>query len=273
MSAAPKIIGSMALDDPLEHRSQSRVGTQFPVRIFSRDFVGALAGHTRDLSVDGTCISTPSPFAIQSIHRIELLLPGGPLTIDAEGCWQREEPADSVILTGLSFQNLSGEAQETIWKLVIEAGTELARFLNSCSDLEGLGLEEAMGLAQLTRYREIPAGRTVYREDTRHQGQDSVFFLIQGRVVLQTRMRNAREIDFCHLEAGQLFGGFPLVADLAHTESAIAETRLSLLEIDASAYRYIRATRPWLAQHLAASVLRSSAIHLRAMAERCHRPH
>ncbi|MFP8874525.1 MAG: cyclic nucleotide-binding domain-containing protein, partial [Myxococcota bacterium] len=251
----------------------SRVGACFPVRLFSSDFVGALSGNTRDLSVDGTCISTTSPFALQSVQRIELMLPGGTLTIHAEGCWQRDEPADDVMLTGLAFRDLSNAARETLWKLVIEAGTELARFLHACPHLEELGLEEAMGLAQVTRFREIPAGRTLYRQDTRHPGQDSIFVVTQGLVVLQTRMHNAREIDFCHLEAGELFGGFPLIADLDHTESAIAETPLGLLEIDGAAYRYIRATRPWLAQRLAAAVLRTSAMHLRAMVERCHRPH
>ena len=87
-------------------------------------------------------------------------------------------------------------------------------------------IEEAMGLAQVTRFREIPAGRTLYRQDTRQPGQDSIFVVTQGRVVLQTRMHNAREIDFYHLEAGELFGGFPLIADLDHTESAIAEISL-----------------------------------------------
>ncbi len=273
MTAATKPATPEAPVDPFELRSQSRVGTHFPVRVFSSDFVGALAGHTRDLSVDGTCISTASPFAVESVQRIELMLPGGPLTITAEGCWQREEPADDVLLTGLAFQNLSETAKSSIWKLVIEAGSELARFLHECPQLSELGLEEAMGLAQMTRYREIPAGQTLYRQDTRQQGQDSMFLLTQGTVVLQTRIRNAREVDFFKLGAGDLFGGFPLVADLEHTESAIAETRLGLLEIDDSAYRYLRATRPWLAQRLAAAVLRASAMHLRAMAERCHRPH
>jgi hypothetical protein len=273
MTASQKLSVVPAPQDPLELRSQSRVGACFPARVFSSDFVGALSGHTRDLSVDGTCISTASPFAIRSVTRVELMLPGGTLTIDAEGCWQRDEPADNAMLTGLAFRDLSGAAKETLWRLVIQAGTELARFLHECPHLEELGLEEAMGLAQITRFREIPAGRTLYREDTRHQGQDSIFVLTQGRVVLQTRMHNAREMDFCQLGAGDLFGGFPLIADLEHTESAIAETALGLLEIDDAAYRYIRATRPWLAQRLAAAVLRTSAMHLRAMAERCHRPH
>ena len=39
--------------DPLEVRSNPRVGTDLPVELYASDFSGALLGRTRDLSIGG----------------------------------------------------------------------------------------------------------------------------------------------------------------------------------------------------------------------------
>ncbi len=126
-----------------------------------------------------------------------------------------------------------------------------------------------MGLAQVTRYRQVNAGRMLYRQDTRNPGEDSIFLLTQGRIALRVRFRDVRDLDFADLGPGEIFGGFPLVADLAHTESAVAESDCSLLEIDDTAYRYLCTARPWLAQKLATALVRISAIRLRNIYIRC----
>lgn len=257
------------LENPLEMRTQPRVGADFPVRVFSRDFPMPLEARTRDLSVDGACLATSTPFAVKSIHRIELGLPHQTLTLEADGCWQRDEPCADLVLTGVSFVAPDDAARDRLWETVLASGQQLARFLYERSGLHELGLEEAMGLAQVTRYRHIPAGRTLYRQDTREPGEDSIFLLTEGRIALRVRIRNARDLDFADLGPGELFGGFPLVADLAHTESAIAESDSSLLEIDNTAYRYICTARPWLAQKLATALVRISAIRLRNIYARC----
>ena len=257
-------------NDPLEMRAAPRVGADFPVRIHSRDFPMPLVARTRDLSVDGACLATASPFAVKSLQRIEVQLPGQNLLIEAEGCWQRDEPVDDLVLTGVVFPDPRPETREILWNTVLQSGQQLARFLYERSSLRELGLEEAMGLAHVTRYRHVSAGRTLYRQDCSEPGEDSIFLVTEGRVTLQVRVRNAREVDFAVLESGELFGGFPLVADLAHTESAVADSDCCLLEIDRTAYRYLCSARPWLAQRLSTALVRVSALRLRNLYARCH---
>lgn len=257
------------LENPIEMRTQPRVGTNYPVRIHSRDFPIPLEGRTRDLSVDGTCVVTTIPFTVKSIYRIELTLPHQTLSLETEGRWQRDEPIEDLVLTGLSFVTPDAASRDVLWSTVLSSGQQLARFLYERSGLHELGLEEAMGLAQVTRYRHAHSGRTLYTQDTRSPGEDSIFLLTQGRVSLRVRIRDVRDLDFADLGPGELFGGFPLVADLAHTESAIAESDCSLLEIDGTAYRYLCTARPWLAQKLATALVRISAIRLREIYTRC----
>lgn len=257
--------------DPMELRAQPRVATDFPVRLYSHDFSGPLHGRTRDLGLHGACLATASPFAIKSLYRIELILPTVLVEVSARGCWQREQPGDDLIFTGIAFGGLSPSQNEAIWRILIGAGQQLARFLYENSTLWELGLEEAMGLSQVTRYRSIPAGRTLYRQDTRNPGEDSIFLLMEGQVGLQVRVRDALELDVGRLGPGDLFGGFPLVVDLPHIESAIAETDTSLLEIDSAAFRYVRSAKPWLGQRLTSAVIRVSAERVRAIVERATR--
>ena len=262
---------SEPFENPLELRTQPRVGADFPIRIHSSDFPIPLDGRTRDLSTHGACIATASPFSVKSVQSIEITLPQQTLTLEAVGCWQRDEPADDLVLTGLSFVGLDPAALEALWGTVLASGQHLARFLYERSAVHELGLEEAMGLAQVTRYRRIPTGRTLYRQDSREPGEDSIFLITEGRIALQVRVRGARDLDFADLGPGDLFGGFPLVADLAHTESAIAETDTCVLEIDQTAYRYLCSARPWLAQRLATALIRTSALRLRRIYARCQR--
>jgi hypothetical protein len=242
--------------DPLELRQAARVGTDLAVQIFSRDWAGPLPGRTRDLSVSGACIATPSPFALKSLTSIVIQLPDRPLALACEGRWQREEPADDLVLTGLSFCELTGDQLDVLWSTVLDQGKDLARFLFDRTPLRELGLEEAMTLAQVTRYRDIPAGHSIYRQNTRNAGEDSVFLLMHGAVVLTVRVRNARELELARLRPGAVFGGLPLLADEEHAESAAAATDVRLLEIDASAFRYIRVAKPWMGYRLGMALVR-----------------
>jgi len=60
----------------------------------------------------------------------------------------------------------------------------------------------------------------------------------------------------------------PLIGDVPHAESAFAETDAELLEIDRSAWRYLRGAKPWLAQRLAEAVVRSYARRVREVLAR-----
>ena len=250
--------------DPLEVRSNPRVGTDVPVEIYTSDFSGALHGRTRDLSIGGACIATQSPFAIKSIQRVILGLPSQRLSIDAVGCWQRSDPSDDLVLTGISFERPHPEQLEAVWDQVLDSGKKLARFLYERTALHELGLEEAMGLAQVTRFRTMNAGDTIYRQGTHGEMNDSIFLITEGSITLQVRIRNAIEQPLCQLSVGDLFGGLPLLADLPHAESAVANTPVRLLEIDQASFRHLRSMKPWLGHRLGVALLR---VHAQRMAQ------
>lgn len=243
----------------IDARKNPRVGTDFPVDVHASGLTGQLPARARDLGIGGMCIATASPFEFKSIHRVSLNLPSQRLEVEAEGRWQRSTPGDMVVLTGIAFVRPSDELLELLWDQVLEGAKQLARFLHARSDLSSLDIEEAMGLAQLTRYREIPRGQTIHREDVMEEGEESIFLVAQGEVVLEARVRGARNVPFDRLGPGRLFGGTPLLTELAPSETALAATDCRLLEIDRSAFEYLCAAKPWLAQRLSLVVARAQA--------------
>ncbi len=250
---------SASRTDPFELRSDPRVGTDIPVQLDARGPAGGLAARTRDLSVGGCCIATATPFDFKRVHELTLMLPNRAVSLPVQGRWQHEEPSGDLVLTGLQFHEVQPEALDHIWNLVLASGQQLARFLYEHSAIRELGLEEAMGLAQVTRLRSVPFGRTLYRQNTKNPGEDSIYIVMEGTVVLQVRVRDAIENDVARLGAGELFGGLPLMADVPHCESAVTDSDVHLLEIDRQAFRYIRTTKPWLGHRLSSALLRITA--------------
>ena len=256
--------------DPLELRSDPRIAISAPARVYTSEFSGALPGIVRDLSVQGACIATPSPFAFKSLDRIELDLVNGPLCLRAKGRWQRDEEADDVVLTGISFEECDDHARDQLWKAVMQGGHDIARFVLENCNLPELTLEDSLGLAQVTRHRQVSMGRTIFSQtgDTSEQAtdtdadQDSFFLLLRGEVSLTLRIRDARNRETARLARGDAFGGLPLVAAMPHAESAIAASDCELLEIDAGSFRYLRTARPWLGQRLGQAILRTNAQRL-----------
>ncbi len=248
--------------DPLEIRSNPRVGTDLPVELYTGDFGGALLGRTRDLSIGGACIATQSPFSFKSLQRITLGLPAQNLTLDAFGCWQREDPQENIILTGISFDNPHTDQLELVWDQVLDSGKKLARFLYERTALHELGLEEAMGLAQVTRVRTFQPGDMIYRQGTQGGSNDSIFLITEGNVTLQLRIRDAIEQALVQLTTGDLFGGLPLLADIPHAESAVADSQVRLLEVDRAAFRHLRSMKPWLGHRLGVALLRVHAVRM-----------
>lgn len=250
-------------EDPLEARVTPRVGADFSVELRSSEFTGGLPGHTRDLSVGGTCIATASPFDIKHLEQIVIMLPGrNTLTLRCCGSWQREEPSAELMLTGITFDGPSDSDLDTLWDFVLESGKYLARSLLEKSEFHDLGLDDAMSLAQMTRYRDIPSGQNLYRQNSNEPGQDSIYLVIEGAVSLEFRVRDARNVEFERLESGQFFGGLPILAVVPHAESATAATDVRLLEIDRQAFQYIRTAKPWLGYRLGSAMLRISTRRL-----------
>lgn len=248
--------------DPFELRGEPRVGSAHPVRLYATAFSGPLTGRTRDISVTGCCVATPSVFDAKSIQRVRIDLPRGTLELDAEGRWQRSLPHDDVVMTGVLFLDPPDEAVEQLWDVVLDAGKELARFLYRHSDLRGVGVDGAMGLSQVTRFREVKAGHTLYRQGPADGDERSIFVVDRGSVTLQVRVRDARETPMERLGPGSLLGGLPLLAPVEHAESAIADQDTRLLEIDERAFRYLARAKPWLAQLVAQAVTTTYARRL-----------
>jgi CRP-like cAMP-binding protein len=243
--------------DALELRGAPRVAANLPLELHVGGLPGALAGRTRDLGVTGLCAATSTVYDLRSLRRVVVVLPKGRIELGAEGCWQRDLRSDRHVLTGVAFTELPLDAADLLWDFVLDGGKGFARFLHAHSDLHGLGMEEALGLAQISRHREVAAGATIYRQETAHPGEDSIFLVASGAVALQLRVRDARETRLARLGPGMLFGGMPLVADAPHAESAVAESDVVLFEIDRNAYAHLARAKPWLAQRLGMSLART----------------
>lgn len=243
--------------DPAELRGAPRVAADLPIELHVGGLPGSLAARSRDVGVGGVCVATPSPYDYKALRRVVIVLPGGRFALGAEARWQRARRSDRHVLTGISFTEAPLDAIDALWDLVLDAGKRFARFLHAHSDLHGLGMEEALGLAQISRYRDVAAGVTLYREKTAEPGEDSIFLVAEGEVVLQLRVRDARLARLACLGPGQMFGGMPLVAECAHAESAVAASAVRLFEIDRLAYVHLCHAKPWLAQRLGMSLART----------------
>ncbi len=254
MLRPPQRPNPLASPDPLEARVDPRTGADFPVRLYTSEIRGGLEARSRDLSVGGLCVATATPFAIKAVQRVRLELPGGPLEVAAEGRWQNALPHDDVVMTGLAFVDTPDEVVDRLWDTVLDAAKRFARFIHTRSEIREIGIEGAMGLAQVSRFRNVPAGQTVYRQGPAAPGERSIFLVDRGAVTLRVRVRDVRECDLERLESGALFGGLPLVAGVDHSETAQAEIDSRILELDERAFLYLSRSRPWLAQRLSQAV-------------------
>jgi CRP-like cAMP-binding protein len=255
----------------VEARATPRVSADFPLRIWSRDLSGPLDARTRDLSVGGVCVATKSPFSFKSVRRIGLQLGDESLELEAEGRWQSESHSDDAVLTGVSFVRPEPRHVQRLWDVVHDAGKQLARFIYDGSELCDLGADDADSLAQVTRARQISAGRLVYRQDMVRPGDDSIFLVQRGRVSLVSRICDGRDLTVERLGAGGLVGGLPLIAGVPNAESAWADEDSALLEISRSAFSYLRLAKPLVAQRLAQSVARCFVRRQRTLVERAVR--
>lgn len=241
-------------DPVMQARVIPRVGADLAAEIHSGDFSQPLQARTRDIGVGGACLATASPFSYKSVRRVTLDLPGGRLALAARGSWQAVEHAENVVLTGVEFTDPGEPAVHQLWDLVMDGGKMLARFLHGGSDLAQLAADEAVGIAHASRWKEVPAGRYVYRGDAVRSGASSIFLVYSGTVVLQLRVRGAVDRAIARLGPGRLFGGLALVAEPMPGESAVAQTDVRLLEIHEQSFRFLCSGKPWLAQRLAQAV-------------------
>lgn len=251
----------------LEARADPRVGVDLGARVFSRDFEGGLDARARDLSVGGVCVASESPFAFKSVERLVLDLPSGPMELPAQGRWQSESVCERVVLTGLAFDSRSAADVSRLWDAVQGSCKELGLFLYDRTELSDLSADDAVSVAQISRFRIVGIGRFIYRQDVCRAGDDSIFIVHRGRVSLGHGFTSGREATLERLGPGCLFGGLPIVAETPNLETAVADEDCTLLEISRAAYGYMRVARPLLAQRLAQLVARSHTQRMRRLLE------
>lgn len=233
------------------------MGIDVPVEVVCGGLPGSLHGVSRDLGIGGVAVATASVFSYRSVRRVILHLETGRLELEAEGCWQQEDHAESAVQTGIRFTSLDEPTVSMLWDVVVDRGKDIARFLHGDSDLAHLGVEEAIGLAHASRSRLVRAGRFIYRSDVPRAGDASIFVVLRGEVVLQIRVRNAIEHTIERLGPGRLFGGLAAIEGSAAPESAVASTDVELLEINRTSFEFLLAVKPWLAQRITQAVTRA----------------
>jgi hypothetical protein len=223
----------------------------FPVQLHLAGLAGPLASVARDLSAGGFCAATPSCFAMQDLRRVTLMLPEKRLDLQAEGRWQLEMAGEERFFTGIQFVDIPGDALEPLWDLVHRQTKLLTVWLSEQRDFQQLGLHEAMDLVQLTRLREVRAGKTLYWQGRR---DDSIFVVHSGEVVLERRTPEHHKLAVGRIGPGQVLGGVGVVADLLPGETAVVDRDASLLEIARGSFESLQRSNPALAFRIASIV-------------------
>jgi CRP-like cAMP-binding protein len=169
---------------------------------------------------------------------------------------------DQSFITGIEFIDLTREVVYELWDVVHETSKRLTTFLSTNSELQTFPLSELMEVAHATRYRSIPCGGLIYRQEERSSGDDSIFIILEGTVVLETRSKRGRRVELCRLGSGCLFGGTPLVTGTSHRESAIACCDVGLLDISRGAFEKMKRQRASFAMRLSSAIVENHASRL-----------
>ena len=80
--------------------------------------MGRISCRLRDVGAGGVCVQTPSPFALSSLRSVTMHLRGDPLTLDIDGCWQRDATIERAIFIGLRFARPTAGDRERMPKFV-----------------------------------------------------------------------------------------------------------------------------------------------------------
>lgn len=237
-------------------RHEPRVAVSYPVDLFSSGFAGPLRARSRDIGLGGICVETASIFAVGSLRRAVLGLPGDEVAVDVRGCWQRLCPSGRGVLTGIAFERPARTQADRLWDVVVTHGSRQARRLYGRGDFEDFGIEELLGLCHASRLRRLPKGHRIYSQGAAHSDAGSVFVIQEGVVSLRVATADGRPAAFDRLGPSRLFGGIPLLAAVAPPETALVEEDAVILDVTKSSFEILRSSKPWLAQHLAQAVNR-----------------
>lgn len=248
-----------------ERRLAPRVAADGVVELRCLGLPGPLRAALRDIGTGGLCAQTTGPFALGSLREIVLVLPGGSIVCEAEGLWQRGHIGESGMLSGVRFRQLPAADRAKLDRFVQDQAIRLAEFLGECPDLSDLGLDDAFDLAFRTRSLELRCGSVVYAQGTAGTRGDSVFIVRRGSVVLEATGAGARRVPVQRLETGGIFAGMPFLTGSAHTESALVERDVSLLEIDPFSFTHMLETKPGVAHGVLRGLLRARATQIESL--------
>jgi len=256
------------VENHFERRLAPRVAIHLDLELRLDETPSGLRARSCDISTGGMCVETPGPFVLASLRMVSVQLPDGVMILTVKGCSQRIDSLGVAHLTGIQFTDASQMQRQRLWEIVQGQAVNLARFLEYSPDLPDLDLDETMELVRTTRLREIPRARKVYSEGSWRPGEDSVFIVAYGTVVLEARAHRSRDIWLERVGPRGLFGGLPLIARVPHVESATAEADLQLVEIDRFSFEYMEWVRPQIARAVARAVARKQVRHLHSLIER-----
>ena len=254
-----------------EARVYERVAVDLPVDVTLAGFAHPLSAHTRDLSAGGLCLATDSPVPVGDIRRVRIHVEGRrSLDVDAEGKRQTVPAAERSVLTSVQFVGVEEGQRKDLQALVEERSVSLANFL-ARSELEGIRPDEAMGLTGVTRLRSLPSRSHLYHQGAHEEGASTSLYVVhKGEIALDVRLGRGgnRTIALARLKPGAIFGGLSLVAQVPMLESAWAEDETTLIEVTAGAFRYLRISRPLLAQAMSEAVVKRHAERIQALFRR-----
>jgi CRP-like cAMP-binding protein len=158
-------------------------------------------------------------------------------------------------MTGVRFSALGRREQEILGDLLQRRIRELTRFVLESSTLAPLGIDDVMELTRRTRRRDFAPGRRIYQRGAGHEGEISIFIVAGGRVSLELPRPGCAPLVAGVLSCGDVFGGLPVVAGLAHCDSAVAVEPCQLIEIDEYSYRELCRESPRIARALEHAVV------------------
>ncbi len=250
---------------PFEIRSSPRVATSMPAEIRLAGESEALSCRLRDIGSGGVCLQTPSPFAYESLKSVTIHLSDSPLTLDAAGAWQREATLEQAMLTGAKFVKVGRNEARRVRKFVEQSANELTEFLQCRSQFYGIEIDEAFDIAIASRLREARAGTWIFTEGRTRPGVDSLFIVMSGTVLLVATVASEGDTEIERVLPGGVFGGVSLVSGSAPPLSAVAESDVTLLEIDEQVFGYLERAKPFVARRLTRTIVLRQAGHLRSL--------
>jgi CRP/FNR family transcriptional regulator, cyclic AMP receptor protein len=113
------------------------------------------------------------------------------------------------------------------------AGSPPAQTLAGIAIFRDLAADEVAALSRRCRWRRYTSGQTILqrRDETR-----DVFFLVQGRVSAVHHSACGREVRFCDLAAGDIFGEFAAIDGAPRSADIVAVTESMIASMSADAF-------------------------------------